>query len=102
MIHIKDSIDFDKQMELMKETLETKGYVVESDHPYAYSTQYPTATKEMIEWLKINGYKGNLNTQGYFDKRAGAVYGLYDADKVSYDEMHRELKKEATRQATMC
>ena len=36
---------------------------------------------------------------GHFNESAGAVYGLYDEDRVSYEEMHEILVNEGVRQA---
>lgn len=99
MSRLKDSSAFDKEMRRVKAILDVKGYVMESDHPYAYSMQHGDAFADVSEWLVANGYEGHLNTQGHFENRVGAVYGLYDTDRVSYEEMLDELKAEAKRQA---
>lgn len=99
MVHFTGSPNFDKEMETVLAILEHKGFVLESDHPYAYSMQYGTAFKDVIEWLAEHGYKGNLDTDGHFDPYAGAVYGLFDKDRISREKMHKELIKEGKRQA---
>lgn len=102
MVYFEDKNEFDNEMKKVKEIIEIKGYILESDHRYAYSMQYNTAFNDISSWLKDNGYNGKLSTQGYFDHHAGAVYGLYDTDRISYEKMHRELVKEAKRQSEMC
>lgn len=99
MHRLKYCADFDKEMAKVLSIMEVKGFIVEFDHPYAYSMQYPAAFNDVSEWLERNGYDGTLDTQGYFDSHAGSVYGLYDTDRVSYEEMHRELIAEGKRQA---
>lgn len=93
--------NFDMQMQRLKEILEVKGYVLESDHPYADSMQYTAAFRDVSTWLQDNGYEGELNTQGHFESGAGAVYGLYDAERISHTRMKCELVKEAKRRAKM-
>ena len=101
MVYFQDEDIFNTEMELVKNILEIKGYVLESDHPYAYCMQHGTAFKDVSDWLQDNGYEGKLGTQGYFENGVGAVYGLYDTELVSYERMQRELVKEAKRQAKM-
>lgn len=101
MVYFFTGNNFDMQMKRLKEILEVKGYVLASDHPYADSMQYTAAFKDVSEWLQDNGYEGELNTQGHFETGAGSVYGLYDAERISYARMQRELVKEAKRQAKM-
>ena len=99
MAYFTDRSEFDKEMTKVLAILERKGFVVESDHPYAYSMQHGAAFTEVSEWLERSGYGGNLDTHGYFDYDAGAVYGMYDKNRVSYERMHKELIKETQRQA---
>lgn len=99
MVHFKDSPNFDKEMETVLAILERKGFVVESDHPYAYSMQYGTAFKDVSEWLAEHGYEGDLSTDGHFEPYAGAIYGLFDVSRISHEKMHKELIKEGKRQA---
>lgn len=102
MFYFRAEDNFDTEMKLVKSILEIKGYVVESDHPYAYNMQYGAAFKDVSDWLQDNGYKGELNTRGHFESGVGAVYGLYDTERISYERMQRELVKEAKKQAKMC
>lgn len=95
---LKNYSDFDKEMSVVLAIMEDKGFIVESDHPYAYSMQYAEAFNDVSEWLKENGYNGNLDREGYYAQGSGAVYGLFDKDRVSYEEMHKELIKEAKKQ----
>lgn len=99
MERLKDSTNFNEEMFKVLEIMEQKGFLLESDHPYAYSMQYRTAVNDVCEWLSENGYMGTLDTDGHYDPYAGAVYGLYDKDRISYEEMQKELAKEAKRQA---
>lgn len=101
MAGLKGSIDFDVEMVRVKAILDVKGYVVESDHPYAYSMQYRDAFEDVRDWLEIHGYEGELQNQGHFEEGVGAVYGLYDTNKLSYEEMLKELKREAKKQASI-
>lgn len=96
MTHFKDKTIFEEEMKIVKKILETKGFILESDHPYAYNMQYGEDLKEVNDWLQENGYKGKLKNQGYFDNVA--VYGLYDSDRISYDLMHKKLVEEARSQ----
>ena len=79
--------------------IEDKGYVMESDHPYAYTMQYDEAFLDVEEWLEENGYAGHLGKLGLF--KGVAVYGLYDKNRVSYHEMMKYLDDEATKQNLM-
>lgn len=98
---LKGSVDFDTEMSKVLAIMECKGFIVESDHPYAYSMQYPAAFNDVSEWLAENGYQGNLDTDGHYEPYAGNVYGLYDKDRISYEKMHKELIKEGKRQAKL-
>lgn len=99
MKHFTDQIEFDKYMEIFKKILDLKGYVLESDHAYAYSMRHYNAFEDVRDWLIIHGYTGNLNSIGAYDKVA--VYGLYDSDRITYEEMYIQLLKEAERQNSM-
>jgi len=84
-------------MQIVKDILEEKGYVLESDHPYyAYSMQYRAAYNDVDDWLGEHGYDGNLNNIGLFD--GVAVYGLYDTKKITYEDICSKLHEEARRQ----
>ena len=96
MIFFENSVEFEKNMIIIEKILNNKGFVLESDHPYAYSMQYDKAFKDVNEWLMENGYEGEMDTLGAFEKVA--VYGLYDKSKVTYEKMHKELLNEARRQ----
>ena len=85
--------DFEKNMHLAKQILEQYGALLESNHPYAYAMQYRNAFEKVESWLYAHGYEGELMTSGYHE--GVAVYGLYDSEKISYEEMQMLLKKEA-------
>lgn len=87
---------FDEEMEKVKDILERKGFVLESDHPYAYAMQYDAAFEDVKEWLINHGYEGELNYMGAFE--GVAVYGLYDSSQITYEEMRRRLLMEARAQ----
>lgn len=99
MKHFTDDTNFEKEMQKLKNILEDKGFVMESDHRYAYAMQYGTAFDDVKDWLLKNNYNGDLSTQGFFNSNSGAVYGLYDKERISYDDMLNELKNEAERQS---
>lgn len=84
-----------KEMATVLEIMEIKGFMVESDHSYAYSMQHRGDFNDVSEWLVKNGYEGSLDTAGYFDYNAGAVYGLFVNNRLSHAEMHKELIKES-------
>ncbi len=88
--------NFDNEMRIVKEILEEKGYVLESEHPYAYVMQYRVAFDEVDTWLEEHNYEGNFNNVGLFD--GVAVYGLYDMEKITYEDMCSKLREEARRQ----
>lgn len=96
---LKGSADFNKEMMTVLAIMERKGFMLESDHPYACSMQYGAAFNDVSEWLSENGYDGILDTDGYFAPNAGAVYGLFDKNRISREKMHKELIKEGKRQA---
>ena len=99
--------EFEKEMEKVKEILLSQGYVLESDHPYAYSMQDDDAFYDVKAWLLDNGYDGDLESMGRYEKdledmgirQAGAVYGLYDSNIISYEEMQEKLLEEIKRQS---
>ena len=101
MSGIKESADFEKEMSKVLAIMERKGFIVEADHPYAYSMQYVAAFNDVSEWLAKNGYEGDLSTDGHFEPYAGAVYCLYDKNRISYEKMRKELIKEGKRQAKL-
>lgn len=101
MERLKDSANFDEEMSAVFTIMKHKGFMVEADHPYAYSMQYGAAFEDVTEWLAKNGYDGNFGADSHFEPCAGAVYGLYDKDRISYEKMHKELIKEGKRQAKM-
>ena len=88
--------EFDDEMEIVKNILEEKGFILESDHPFAYSMQYNTAFNDVVEWLAEHSYNSDMESLGLFD--GVAVYGLYDTKKVSYEDMMSNLRMEARRQ----
>ena len=96
-----DTSNFNEEMLAVQTILEHKGFLVEADHSYAYSMQYSAAFEEVSDWLAEHGYDGTLKTLGHFDPSAGAVYCLYDEDRISLERMHQELKKEAKRQSKL-
>ena len=51
----------------MKIIMEDKGFVLESDHPYAYEMQYSDAYDDVVEWLEQHGYNGKLDNVGLFE-----------------------------------
>ena len=98
MNNLKENENFEKEMLKILEIMEIKGFIVEDDHPYAYAMQYQMAFNDVSEWLAKNGYEGNLCREGYFDNCVGAVYGIFDKNKMSHDKIRKELKKEVKRQ----
>ncbi len=93
MKHFINEEEFNKNMQIVQDILEEKGYVLESDHPYAYSMRHSTAVDDVKCWLEQHGYEGKIRSAGAFNKVA--VYGLYDEDRISYDEMYMRLQMEA-------
>lgn len=69
---------------------------MESDHPFAYSMQYDNAFDDVVEWLTEHNYNSDMESLGIFD--GVAVYGLYDTEKVSYEDMMSNLCMEARKQ----
>lgn len=96
MKYFRNNKDFEENMKIIKNILEIKGYIVESDHNYAYKMQYSDAFEDVKDWLYKQGYDGNLIEAGAY--HGVAVYGLYDDTKVTLEEMQNELRKEAKRQ----
>lgn len=96
MKYFKDEDAFNREMIIFKSILEDKGYVLESDHGYAYSMQYEDAFYDVKNWLIANGYEGDLEALGAFE--GVAVYGLYDSNRISFQEMHDKLLEEAKSQ----
>lgn len=99
MLHFTDQNEFDKEMARFMDILEIKGFVLESDHIYAYEVQHSDAFTDICEWLAAHGYSGPLDKDGYHNDVSGAFYALYDADRVSYEQIHNELIREANREA---
>lgn len=93
MRHFDNIIDFNKEMQIFKNVLEEKGYVLESDHVYAYEMQHTNAFKDVSDWLFNNGYMGELETSGFCEGGI-AVYGLYDSTRISIEEMQKRLSDE--------
>ena len=98
MGRLKECNDFEKEMASVLEIMESKGFMVESDHHYAYNMQYRGDFNDVREWLEENGYEGDLDNLGGGEPYSIAVYGLYDKNRVSYQKMRQELSKEAKRQ----
>lgn len=88
--------NFHAEMELFLVVLNHKGFVLESDHCYAYAMQYEKAFEDVKGWLNQHGYVGDLDNIGAYD--GVAVYGLYDENVISYEQMMAELIGEANRQ----
>ena len=99
MGRLRELEDFDEHMEALKEILDLKGYVLESDHGFAYSMRHTDCFEDVKSWLIIHGYDGDLHSFGAYKKVA--VYGLFDLDKITYEEAHERLLKEADRQNRM-
>ena len=91
-----NSKEFDKEMEKVKNIMEDKGFVLESDHPYAYAMQYSDVYDDVVEWFEQHGYNGKLDNVGLFE--GVAVYALYDEFRISYNEIILKLKEEAKQQ----
>ncbi len=71
--------------------MEEKGFVLESDHPYAYAMQYSDAYDDVVEWLEQHDHIGELDKAGFFD--GVAVYALYDELRISYKRNFSGIKK---------
>lgn len=91
-----NSKEFDTEMGKVKIIMEDKGFVLESDHQYAYEMQYSDAYDDVVEWLEQHGYNGKLDNVGLFE--GVAVYALYDESRISYSEIISKLKEEAKQQ----
>jgi len=68
------------------ELLDKKGYVMESDHPYAKKGKFgKDKLNEMNKMLKTHGYDGQVESIG---KVYGTidVYGLYDESRISFED----------------
>lgn len=97
MNYFKDKIQFEKEMMSFKAVLDVKGYVLESDHVYAYAMQYGEAFEEVKSWLEEQGYQGDLKSIGTtYDNLA--VYGLYDSKRIIFKEILEKLLDEAKSQ----
>lgn len=98
MNNTTDQDAFDENMQSFMKILEENGCVMESDHVYAYSMQYPLMKDKVIDWLYSHGYNGKARVIGAY--KEVAVYCLYDEDKMSYEEAYDRLLQEADRQNT--
>jgi len=94
--YFTDEDEFNNNMRIIKNILEEKGYVLESDHQYAYWMQYKEAVDDVVEWLMENNYDGTIKTSGSYEDIA--VYGIYDSEKITYEEMQYKLLEEARKQ----
>lgn len=92
---LREPEDFEENMEALKEILDLKGYVLESDHVFAYSMQYKNCFEDVKSWLISHGYDGDLQSIGAYKKVA--VYGLFDSERITHEEMRGQLLKEADR-----
>ena len=63
--------------------------------------QYGKAFKDVSDWLVQHGCDADLSTLGNCGPYPIAVYGLYDKNKISYEQMLEELNKEAERQMSI-
>lgn len=88
-----NKIEFEKEMLKLEKVLELKGYVLERDHAYAYNMQYYEDYEVVKDWLENRGYKGKLESAGGHNEVA--VYGLYDSNRITYQEMQKKLLDEA-------
>lgn len=93
---LKNKKNFDEEMDIFLNILIQQGFVLECNHPYAYAMQYEQAFEDVSGWIEQHGYVGELYSLGTYD--VVAVYGLYDENRISYDDMMAELSKEAKRQ----
>ena len=92
-----DDEKYNREMQKLKSILEEKGYVSESDHWIAYQMQYEQYVDEINEWLHTHNYCGSVCSDGMYCQ-VGAVYDLYDSDRVSAEENKKYLLEEANRQ----
>ncbi len=94
MRYFQDEAAFNEEMKTVKQILERKGYVLESDHVYAKTTKYSDALEDIKDWLLGNGYEGELSSIG--NCYGGiAVYSLYDSNRVSIETMTKKTLVEA-------
>lgn len=93
--YIEETV-FEKEMPIVKQFIYEKGFLVESDHRFAYLMQYDEFFSAVSEWLHFNGYEGKLSNRGLFD--GVAVYGIFDTDKIKFEEIEQILRKEAKKQ----
>ena len=70
MAGLKDTVDFEKEMETVLMILNRKGFLIESDHPFAYSMQRGDVFGDVSEWLANHGYDGDLSVEGHYDPTA--------------------------------
>ena len=89
---------FEREMFKVKSFLENKGFVSESDHIIANYMQSHETFSKACAWLKEHGYNGELDVMSNSGPEPIAVYGLYDRDKLTLEEMRDEMNKEAERQ----
>lgn len=102
MKHWTDKYEFNKEMKSFKQILESKGYILESEHKYTYQMQHKNAFDDVKEWLEQSGYKGDIEAlfcSGKFFPGVGAVYGLFDMSIISHDSIRELLEKEALEQS---
>lgn len=100
MRHFQDESAFNEEMKTVKQILERKGYVLESDHVYAKTTKLRDAFEDIKDWLLDNGYEGKLDNIG--NCYGGiAVYGLYDPSRVSLETMKKKTLAEAKAEYNM-
>lgn len=64
--------------------LQSKGYF--NDEMCFGSVVLEKHDKELINFLKEMGYEGNLETRGFFYPEYGAIYWIFDMDKLSEGE----------------
>ena len=69
-------------MEKVHSIIIRKGFIVESDHPYAYAMQHFEAFSDIVDWMAEHDYIGEFEAEGYFDPKSGAVYGIFDSLSV--------------------
>ena len=94
--------EFNKEMKSFKQILESKGYILESEHQYAFRMRDSNVSDDVKEWLEQNAYKGDLDAlfyRGDFFPGVGAVFGLFDMSIISHDSIHKLLEKEALEQS---
>lgn len=82
--------EFEMQMHVIKEIMDRKGFVVESDHRYAYYMQDDGFFFEVKEWLHDNGYEERPINMGLYDD--DVAYGLFDVEQFKVDEIENILR----------